>query len=364
MHNRDNDLCLELAVTRQCNMRCPHCSVAAGQASRPKVSSAELVNVIEQLAEKYHITNVRITGGEPLLFSGLIDVLKAARNTGGRVVLETNATLVTDHLACQIAECTDLVGASLDSLTRHGEYRKLINGTKKAINGIKTLVNAGCYTQIATTVMEWNREELPEIAEFACSIGARRIRLLPNIIPTGRGDSLRSIYTADYLKRMYSAVFDIADRYSDSIEVASNIPVALLPVRLLKNSRTAIPGMCHWSNMVGVLPDGTLALCASVTERELVAHRVKRLGDIANIYENSPFFQAVKATPDRLTGICGKCVYRGLCLGYCRVYAYSYYGKLDAPFPPCQILYEAGLFPKVCIEEQFAKNYEEQPWLR
>jgi hypothetical protein len=64
--------------------------------------------------------------------------VKAARNTGGRVVLETNSTLVTDHVARQIAECADLVGVSLDSLTRHGEYRGLANGTKKAIKGIKT----------------------------------------------------------------------------------------------------------------------------------------------------------------------------------------------------------------------------------
>lgn len=367
MYDRDDDLCLELAVTRQCNMRCPHCAVAAGQASRPKVSSAKLVSIIEQLTKRYHITAVRITGGEPLLFPGLINVLKAARNTGGRVVLETNATLVTDQWARQIAEYADLVGVSLDSLTRHGEHRGLPNGTRKAIKGIKTLVDAGCYVQIASTVMEWNKDEIPEIVEFACAIGVRRIRLLPNIIPTGRGEGFRSVCTADYLKRMYSVVFDIADRYSDSIEIASNIPVALLPVRLLKNGRTANPGVCGWYNMIGILPDGALALCASVTERELVVPHEslsQGLDNISDVYENSSFFQAIKTTRNRLSGICGKCIYRGLCFGYCRVYAHSYYGRLDAPFPPCQTLYEAGLFPKICIEEQFVENYEEQSWLQ
>lgn len=366
MHNGDKNLCLELSVTHQCNMHCPHCAVAAGDAPAPKLSSAQLADTVEQLAKKYNVVNVRVTGGEPLLFSGLQDVLKAARNSGGRVVLETNSTLVTEDFARQVAGWVDLVGISLDSLTRHGTYRGLPDGTRKAMDGIRTFVDAGCYTQIATTVMDWNKSELPDIVEFACSVGVKRVRLLPNIVTAGRGSRLRSKSNASHIKKMYDLVFEIAERYSDRMEIASNIPIGLIPLRLFKNKVKLRPGVCNWHKMIAVMPDGALTLCASVTAPELVARdaaATQTLDDIGTVYESSPFFQAIREIRENLTGICGQCVYRGICGGYCRVYAHSFYGSLDAPFPPCQILYDAGLFPKACLEKQFAGIYEEQGWL-
>jgi len=341
--SRSNFINLQLAVTRRCNMMCPHCGVASGpETTGPEMPADKFVVIINELNKDYNIGDIRITGGEPLLKSGLMDILSAAHETGARVVLESNATLVSEGFANQIADKVDLIGVSLDSLSSHGKYRRTKLGTEAVIRGIKMLVDAGCNTQIATIVASWNKYELAAITEFAHTIGVKRMRFLPNIVPTGRARSFN--YNASYLHRMYKAVFKIVDSYGDRIDISSNIPIGLFPAHFLKNKRTLYPGVCHWDSMVGVLPDGSVALCGSVTSPELMAEKT-RGEDIGDVYMKSNFFRGIREAKHNLWGVCSNCIYRNLCSGYCRVFAHAYYQSINAPFPPCQIMHEAGLFP-------------------
>ena len=50
--------------------------------------------------------------------------------------------------------------------------------------------------------------------------------------------------------------------------------------------------------------------------------------------------------PNRMEGICGKCILKGVCLGACRADAFVLSGSLGTPFWICQEAYEKGLFPE------------------
>ncbi len=68
----------------------------------------------------------------------------------------------------------------------------------------------------------------------------------------------------------------------------------------------------------------------------------KRLSDI---WLNSNLFSEKFVYPE-LDGVCGKCLFENYCRGMCRVFAKATYGSNKAPYPFCQEMYNAGLFPE------------------
>jgi len=93
---------LDLELTERCNLDCQHCCVnlpALDTRAREKeLSSAGIKNILEQAADLGCLT-VRFTGGEPLLRDDFAELYTFARRLGMKVVLFTNATLVTPQLA-------------------------------------------------------------------------------------------------------------------------------------------------------------------------------------------------------------------------------------------------------------------------
>ena len=71
----------EIEVTTACNLRCIHCYASAGQASTHELSNKE---IIELLSKNPSINHVIITGGEPFMRMGIMDLLE----------------LLTYHLGC------------------------------------------------------------------------------------------------------------------------------------------------------------------------------------------------------------------------------------------------------------------------
>lgn len=93
---------LDLELTERCNLDCQHCCVNLPaddvRARGRELSTAGIKKILEQAAGLGCLT-VRFTGGEPLLRDDFADLYAFARRLGLKVVLFTNATLITPRLA-------------------------------------------------------------------------------------------------------------------------------------------------------------------------------------------------------------------------------------------------------------------------
>lgn len=93
---------LDLELTERCNNDCVHCSVnrpaADPEARRRELGTAEIRSLLESAASLGCLT-VRLTGGEPLLRGDFEEIYLSARKLGLRVMIFTNATLITPALA-------------------------------------------------------------------------------------------------------------------------------------------------------------------------------------------------------------------------------------------------------------------------
>jgi cyclic pyranopterin phosphate synthase len=113
---------LRVSVTDRCNLRCVYCMPAEGLDWLPKpemLTDDEMVRLVG-IAVSLGVTDVRLTGGEPLLRRGLPGIVKrlAELVPRPRLAMTTNGVGL-DRLAAPLAEAgLDRVNVSLDTVDR------------------------------------------------------------------------------------------------------------------------------------------------------------------------------------------------------------------------------------------------------
>ncbi len=113
---------LRVSLTDRCNLRCTYCMPAEGLSWLPKpelLTDDELVRLVG-IAVALGVTDVRLTGGEPLIRRGITGLVArlAALGPRPRLALTTNG-LGLDKLAGPLADAgLDRVNVSLDTVDR------------------------------------------------------------------------------------------------------------------------------------------------------------------------------------------------------------------------------------------------------
>ena len=95
-----------------CNMTCGHCFAA--NLSKPYLAPSEAVRIVEMLSHA-GFEKINFAGGEPMLYPGLDNVIRAAKEYGMTTSMVTNGTRITDSWLDEIAEHLDWIALSIDS---------------------------------------------------------------------------------------------------------------------------------------------------------------------------------------------------------------------------------------------------------
>jgi cyclic pyranopterin phosphate synthase len=112
---------LRVSLTDKCNLRCSYCMPAEGLAWLPAptlLTDDEVSRLVRVAVERLGVTEVRFTGGEPLLRPGLIRIIAGASELRPRPMLSlTTNGIGLDRLARPLAAAgLDRVNVSLDTL--------------------------------------------------------------------------------------------------------------------------------------------------------------------------------------------------------------------------------------------------------
>lgn len=179
---------LRLSVTDRCNCRCTYCMPAGGVpalAHDDICGFEELVEIVRALAS-LGVRKVRLTGGEPLVRRGIVDLVRMLREVPGieELDLTTNATLLAPLAAPLRAAGVDRINVSLDSLDPE-RYAAITRGGRlaDALAGLAAARDAGFSgTKINCVLMGGvNDDEIPRLAGLAREhpVDVRFIELMP-----------------------------------------------------------------------------------------------------------------------------------------------------------------------------------------
>ncbi len=135
---------LRISLTDRCNLRCVYCMPADGIAFRPPdelLQDHELLLLV-RIAAELGVRRIRLTGGEPTVRPGLVDLVREiAAVPGIRDVAMTTNGLLLESLAEPLARAgLHRVNVSLDTLdpsrfariTRGGRVEKVLAGIAAA----------------------------------------------------------------------------------------------------------------------------------------------------------------------------------------------------------------------------------------
>jgi radical SAM protein with 4Fe4S-binding SPASM domain len=179
-------------VTRQCNLKCPHCYTASTAQSHPGVEADRLAGLLGELAA-VGARHVAFSGGEPLLRKDLEAVMKEGRRRGLKSYsLVTNGSLAGPERVASLRRAGLVsVQVSLDGVDArdHCAIRRCSpRAYYRALRAIRLFREAGVKVDVATILVGPNLERGPEMLLLAQALGVRYLRYC-SFVPTGRASS-------------------------------------------------------------------------------------------------------------------------------------------------------------------------------
>ncbi|MGD9028316.1 MAG: GTP 3',8-cyclase MoaA [Anaerolineae bacterium] len=207
---------LRISVTDRCNLRCIYCMPEEGVPWRPhdEVLRYEEIEVVVHAAAELGISKVRLTGGEPLVRLGVVDLVhKISRIPGVDDLAMTSNGVLLARYAHDLANAgLHRVNISLDTLdaerfrqiTRCGDLVDVLAGIEAARQvGLRPI-------KINTVVIRgMNDDEVVDLAARTLEASWWNIRFI-ELMPVGNGGLMpdqweRRVVTAQEVRRRVEA---------------------------------------------------------------------------------------------------------------------------------------------------------------
>ncbi|MGE5675251.1 MAG: GTP 3',8-cyclase MoaA [Mycobacterium leprae] len=179
---------MRISVTDRCNFRCVYCMPLQGVELRPReenLSYEEMLRVIDA-GLALGIDRIRITGGEPLVRSGLVEFLAKLKPMGVKdLSLSTNGLLFPEMARDLKAAGVDRLNISLDTLRpdRFKKIARLYGDPGPILKAVETAL-ALDMTPVKlnmVVIRGWNDDEVVDMARLSIDkpIHVRYIEVMP-----------------------------------------------------------------------------------------------------------------------------------------------------------------------------------------
>ncbi|MGW6494819.1 GTP 3',8-cyclase MoaA, partial [Nonomuraea angiospora] len=254
---------LRVSLTDKCNLRCTYCMPAEGLDWLPNaqlLTADEIVRLVTIGVEHLGITEVRYTGGEPLIRRELVDIVTrtAALTPKPQISLTTNGIGLARLAGPLAAAGLDRVNVSLDTLDP-GTFKRLAHRDRHAdvIAGLAAADDAGLRPVKVNAVLmrDLNDHEAVPLLRWCLDRGyeLRFIEQMP--LDAQHGWTREGMVTADEILERLSSGFDLT---ADDLEERGSAPAE----RFLVDGGPA---------RVGVIGSVTRPFCGSCDRVRLTA---------------------------------------------------------------------------------------------
>ena len=179
---------LRVSVIDRCDERCLYCRPPEGVAlvsHKEVLRLEEILRFVRFVRDRFGLAKVRLTGGEPLLRRGLVDLVRGLAEMGlADLAMTTNGQRLAEMAQPLRRAGLRRVNVSLDSLDAD-TYRRLTRGgdLARTLRGIAAARDAGLApVKLNTVVLRGiNDEEVVPLARFGLERGCevRFLELMP-----------------------------------------------------------------------------------------------------------------------------------------------------------------------------------------
>lgn len=182
---------ISIELTTQCNLRCRHCYRESDSIKHEHIATDALLKTLDRLADA-GLRSVELTGGEPLLRQGFLEILQHCSERFLLVGVLSNGTTITEDVAALFQAMGDklLLSISLDGSTAeaHDLRRGVTGAFERTVQSIGKLSHAGIKIRVVMCVDEESFADVEDTLLLARDLGAMAFSYSP-VLPFGRGKS-------------------------------------------------------------------------------------------------------------------------------------------------------------------------------
>lgn len=168
---------LDIELTERCNNNCIHCCINLPEndsgAKTQEMISSQVKSILTEAAA-LGCLQVRFTGGEPLLRPDFEEIYLFARRLGLKVLLFTNARLITPHLADLLARIPPLLPIEVTVYGMHAESYEAVSRVpgsyRQFRQGVDLLLGHTIPFMVKGALLPPNRHEIDEFEAWAGTI--------------------------------------------------------------------------------------------------------------------------------------------------------------------------------------------------
>ncbi|MEV8267084.1 GTP 3',8-cyclase MoaA [Microbacterium sp. NPDC076911] len=175
---------LRISLTDRCSLRCTYCMPEQGNEWLARTSILTLDEIVEiaTIAASNGITTFRLTGGEPLLRTDIVEVVRRLGEIRGpdarpvELAMTTNGISLPEKLPGLIDAGLNRLNISLDTI-RHERFHELTR--RDRLDDVLAGIEAAAASTLrplkinAVAMRDVNDDELVDLVEFAVSHGAQ-----------------------------------------------------------------------------------------------------------------------------------------------------------------------------------------------
>ena len=163
------------AITTRCNCRCYFCKVWQKPVIEPRLEQAlQTIDVLNKIG----CYSLSITGGEPLLYPHLKEVMDYAHKKGFIIQINTNGSILAENIS-SISKA-DLVTISLDYPSKeHDEVREHPYLFQKALRGADACRHANLRVDFSTLLL--GGQDIVKLVNVARSFNASLVLSYPEV---------------------------------------------------------------------------------------------------------------------------------------------------------------------------------------
>lgn len=318
-------------VTLRCNLRCAHCLARAGDARPAELTTAEALEVCEELAE-LGAGGVCLMGGELFLRRDWEALATRLRELAVTTGIFTNGWLLNEVRADRLLELgVAQVGVSLDAgdPAVHDRIRGVPGAHQRALAAIERIARRPFrYRTVVTSVNRMNVGELDSIRDLLVE-RAPGFTWTVNISSCHDSDRLgqgRTLGRQEF-RRVAAFVAENRPNLRGRLNLTAADDVGYFSARFPDLHDFEWKGCRAGLDALGIESDGSVKGCLALPSAFREGNvRERRLRDLWLDPERFAFTRRFR--PERLAGDCRGCEHGEVCRGGCTDLAVSFTGAL------------------------------------
>lgn len=192
---------IHINLTNDCNMRCSHCFVSAGLVPKKEINTKEIIKKVKEIQAINKKTKITISGGEPLLFKGLFEILQALKEN--EISLFTNGTLINKDNIKTLSKFVSNIQISTEGISKECYEKNRGKGNyEKFKNAIFLIKEHGIALDLAVTILPKYLDDICEnLIDFVKEIDYADMKIRLNNEIELAGNALNMQIPADFKEK-------------------------------------------------------------------------------------------------------------------------------------------------------------------